>query len=102
MRMGAKQLVEQAVHELFDRRDVTAVGRYWWPGYVEHSILGADRLEGLRDVAGSLPEGFRQHNPQIAEGASGLGRAIQTGRFTGRQAGGALGCGVHETGGTRA
>jgi predicted SnoaL-like aldol condensation-catalyzing enzyme len=79
MRMGAKQLVEQAVHELFDRRDVTAVGRYWSPGYVEHSILGADGLEGLRDVAGSLPEGFRQHNPQIAEGASGLGRAIRRG-----------------------
>jgi hypothetical protein len=59
------------------------VGRYWSPGYVEHSILGADGLEGLRDVAGSPPEGFRQHNPQIAEGASGLGRAIQTGRLGG-------------------
>jgi predicted SnoaL-like aldol condensation-catalyzing enzyme len=65
MRMGAKQLIEQAVHELFDRRDVSAVERYWSPGYVEHSILGADGLQGLRDLAGSLPEGFRHMRTRV-------------------------------------
>jgi len=56
MRVSAKELVEQAVHELFDRRDAAAVDRYWSPGYIEHSIVGADGLRGLRDLAGSLPE----------------------------------------------
>ena len=65
MRLGAELLVEQAVHELFDRRDVTAVGRYWSPGYVEHSILGTDGLRGLRDLAGSLPAGFRHARTRV-------------------------------------
>jgi predicted SnoaL-like aldol condensation-catalyzing enzyme len=82
MRVSAKELVEQAVHELFDQRDVSAVERYWSPGYVEHSILGADGIEALRDLAGSLPAGFRhtrtrllgEHDLVVAHGRyEGLG-----------------------------
>jgi len=63
--VSAKELVEQAVHELFDRRDAAAVDRYWSPGYIEHSIVGADGLRGLRDLAGSLPEGFRRARTRV-------------------------------------
>jgi len=65
MRVSAKELVEQAVQELFGERDPTAVDRYWSPGYIEHSILGADGLQGLRDLAGSLPEGFRHTRTRV-------------------------------------
>ncbi len=65
MRVSAKELVEQAVHEMFDRRDAAAVDRYWSPGYIEHSIVGADGLRGLRDLAGSLPEGFRHARTRV-------------------------------------
>lgn len=65
MRVSAKELVEQAVHELFGRRDATAVDRYWSPDYIEHSIVGADGLQGLRDLAGSLPEGFRHVRARV-------------------------------------
>lgn len=65
MRVSAKELVEQAVHELFGQRDATAVDRYWSPDYIEHSIVGADGLQGLRDLAGSLPEGFRHVRARV-------------------------------------
>jgi len=84
MPVSAKELVEQAVHELFDQRDATAVERYWSPGYIEHSIVGADGLQGLRDLAGGLPEGFchararvlGEHDLVVAHGRyEGLGPA---------------------------
>src|ERR1700737_4158070 len=65
MRMNAKELVEQAVYELFDQRDATAVERYWSPDYIEHSIVGAGGLQGLRDLAGSLPPGFRHKRIRV-------------------------------------
>src|SRR5260370_28525010 len=64
-RMSAKGLVEQAVHELFDQRDATAVERYWSPDYIEHSITGAGGLQGLRDLAGSLPPGFYHKRTRV-------------------------------------
>ena len=82
--MSAKELVERAVHDLLDQRDATAVERYWSPDYIEHSIVGADGLQGLRDLAGGLPEGFRhdrarvlgEHDLVVAHGRyEGLGPA---------------------------
>jgi hypothetical protein len=58
MRVSAKELAEEAVHELFDQRDATAVDRRRSPDYIEHSIVGTGGLQGLRDLAGSLPESF--------------------------------------------
>src|SRR6266567_1426451 len=63
--MDAKELVEQAVHELFDRRDATAVEGYWSPEYIEHSISGAGGLEGLRDLADTLPASFRHTRTRV-------------------------------------
>jgi predicted SnoaL-like aldol condensation-catalyzing enzyme len=65
IRVNAKELVQQAVHELFDQRDVSAVDRYWSPDYVEHSIVGGDGREALRELAGSLPAGFRHTRARL-------------------------------------
>jgi predicted SnoaL-like aldol condensation-catalyzing enzyme len=65
VRVSAKELVERAVQDLFDQRDMTAVERCWSPRYVEHSIVGTDGLEGLLGVAGSLPEGFRHTRMRV-------------------------------------
>jgi predicted SnoaL-like aldol condensation-catalyzing enzyme len=54
-----KNLVLSAISELFDQRDPSAIDRYWSAGYVEHSIAGSPGLEGLRELADGLPEGFR-------------------------------------------
>jgi predicted SnoaL-like aldol condensation-catalyzing enzyme len=60
-----KDLVLTAVSELFDARALTAVERYWSPDYTEHSALGRDGLDGLREVAASLPEGFRHERIRV-------------------------------------
>src|ERR1700730_3105006 len=65
MRMNAKELVEQAVYELFDQRDATAVERDWSPDYIEHSIVGAGRLQGLRDFAGTVPPACRHQRVRV-------------------------------------
>ncbi len=38
--MSQQELVLQAIAQLFDKRDVTAVDQYWSPAYVEHSLWG--------------------------------------------------------------
>lgn len=57
--MNPKDLVLTALDEVFGHRDLDAVGRYFSPGYVQHSTLAAPGPDGLRALAGTLPEGFR-------------------------------------------
>jgi predicted SnoaL-like aldol condensation-catalyzing enzyme len=63
--VSARELVERAVHELFDQRDPRAVDRYWSPDYIEHSIAGANGLPGLRDLVDTLPAGFRHTRTRV-------------------------------------
>ena len=57
--MTPTELVVGATTELFGNRDLSAVERHWSPGYVEHSVVGRPGLDGLREVASGLHEGFR-------------------------------------------
>lgn len=63
--MTPKDLVVQAITELFDKRDITAVDRYWDAGYTEHSALGKDGLDGLRGIASGLPDDFRHERVRL-------------------------------------
>jgi predicted SnoaL-like aldol condensation-catalyzing enzyme len=63
--MSQKDLVRQAISELFDKRDVTAVDRYWSPEYVEHSLWGGAGLDGLRQAVSTLPDGFRHERVRL-------------------------------------
>jgi predicted SnoaL-like aldol condensation-catalyzing enzyme len=63
--MTAQNLVLEATNALFNERDSLAVDRYWSPSYVEHAtVLGAG-VDGLREVPGRLPAGFRHDRPRV-------------------------------------
>jgi predicted SnoaL-like aldol condensation-catalyzing enzyme len=55
--MTAKELVLQATAELFDKRDASAVDRYWADSYIEHSTQGGPAREALRAIVVGLPDG---------------------------------------------
>ncbi|EWM11917.1 nuclear transport factor 2 family protein [Kutzneria sp. 744] len=57
--MSNKDLVLQAVGELFGDADPGAVDRWVAPDYRQHSALAADGPEGLRALVSQLPSGFR-------------------------------------------
>lgn len=63
--MTAKNLVLYATAELFGNRDLSAIGRHWAAGYIEHSTLAGPGLDGLREAAGSLPAGFRHKELRV-------------------------------------
>lgn len=48
-------LVSRAHHELFARRDVTALERYFSTGFIEHSPLVRNGLSGLRELIETHP-----------------------------------------------
>ncbi len=63
--MNAKDLVLRATAELFGKRDISAAEQYWAAGYTEHSTLSGPGLDGLRDAASNLPEGFRHEKLRV-------------------------------------
>ncbi|MDX6392197.1 MAG: hypothetical protein QOJ73_3260 [Streptosporangiaceae bacterium] len=63
--MSQQELVLQAIAQLFDKRDVTAVDQYWSPAYVEHSLWGGAGLDGLRHMVSALPDGFRHEKVRV-------------------------------------
>ena len=69
--MNAKDLIVAATTKLFGRQDLTAIDEYFGPGYIQHSTLAADGLDGLRALAGHLPGGFR-YEPVRAIGEGDL------------------------------
>jgi predicted SnoaL-like aldol condensation-catalyzing enzyme len=83
-----QEIVGEAITQLFDRRDLSAVTRWWSPEYVEHSAWGQNGLDGLRDAASSLPAGFRHERYRVlAEGdlvvAQGLYYGVDSGPVVG-------------------
>ncbi|MDE9499955.1 nuclear transport factor 2 family protein, partial [Xenorhabdus bovienii] len=53
---SSRDLVSHAHHELFTRRDVGALERYFSPNFIEHSPLVKDGLAGLRELVEVHPE----------------------------------------------
>ena len=67
--MSAKDVVIAATTKLFGEQDLTAIEVYFGSTYTQHSTLAADGLDGLRALAGNLPEGLRYEPVRaIAEG----------------------------------
>ncbi|MEU8132746.1 nuclear transport factor 2 family protein [Streptodolium elevatio] len=58
MPQGPKDVVTQAVDEMFGKRDPDAVARLVTPGFRQHSALLGDGPEALRAHVAALPETF--------------------------------------------
>jgi predicted SnoaL-like aldol condensation-catalyzing enzyme len=57
--MGNKQIVLQAMDELFHQKDRTAIERYWHPSYLQHNPSMIDGHEGLISLLPALDASFR-------------------------------------------
>lgn len=55
-RTDIRKLVVTADQELFTEHDLTTLDRNFSPDYVEHSLLVADGLQGLRDLISGAPD----------------------------------------------
>jgi predicted SnoaL-like aldol condensation-catalyzing enzyme len=62
---SAKNLVSRAIGEVFDRREIAAIDRYFSPDYIEHSAAGTEGLDGLRKIVSDLPDGFRHERARV-------------------------------------
>ncbi|WP_223150986.1 nuclear transport factor 2 family protein [Flavobacterium ajazii] len=58
-KMDNKTLVQTAMNELFVKRDVTALDRYWADGYIQHNPTIADGKEDLIPMIKGLPANFK-------------------------------------------
>jgi predicted SnoaL-like aldol condensation-catalyzing enzyme len=75
-----KALVLKAFDALFNRRDYAEAGRYWSPGYIQHSAHIKPGREGLFDLVKSLPPTLKyEAGVIVAEGDF----VIVHGRFSG-------------------
>ncbi|GAP35891.1 nuclear transport factor 2 family protein [Piscinibacter sakaiensis] len=77
---GNKELVLNAVSALFVQRDVTALERYWDPGYIQHNPRMPNGTEFLRRFVSSLKPEARYEPGLVLE--SGEFVAVH-GRYTG-------------------
>lgn len=78
---GNKALVEQAMHELFVQRDLTAVNKYWGGHpYVQHNPHIANGTEALYKLVKGLPKDFR-YEPGMAVAEGDL--VMMHGRYVG-------------------
>jgi predicted SnoaL-like aldol condensation-catalyzing enzyme len=69
--LTARDIVDMAMTEAFERGDAAAVGRFWSESYVEHSAWGQPGRAGLRARVGGLPPGFRYERVRTL-GSAGL------------------------------
>ncbi|MFV0131571.1 nuclear transport factor 2 family protein [Streptomyces sp. HMX112] len=63
--MSSKDIVTEAVGELFGQKDPSAVDRWVAADYRQHSSLAADGPEALRQLVSGLPEGFRYEGARV-------------------------------------
>lgn len=54
-RDAVRELVTKAHHQLFTQHDVSVLDRHFSAGFIEHSPLVADGLQGLRDLVRTSP-----------------------------------------------
>src|SRR5262245_19022995 len=63
-----KEIVGTALHELLVKRDISAVDRYWDPGYVQHNPMMPDGSAIVRQMVEAMP-GFTSKTVRlIADG----------------------------------
>ena len=75
-----KQLVQEAFHTLFNRRDYTRAQTYWSPDYIQHSAHIPPGRDGLFNLIKSLPDTlWHETELVVAEGDMVMLR----GRFSG-------------------
>jgi hypothetical protein len=53
-----ERIVFKALDELLNRRDFTAIDRYWRDPYIQHAPLLDNGVEALRAAVRDLPAGF--------------------------------------------
>jgi predicted SnoaL-like aldol condensation-catalyzing enzyme len=75
-----KELVVTALTDLFVRRDLTAIDRYWEPGYIQHNPRMPNGTDFLRRFIPSLKPEFRYEPGLVTE--SGEFVAVH-GRYSG-------------------
>lgn len=54
-RLTPKQLLQTALHELIDKKDVSAVDRYWDPSYIQHNPRMPDGAEVIKQMTAMAP-----------------------------------------------
>lgn len=57
--MRNKDMVREAMQQLFVQRDLTALDRYWDPGYIQHNPKMPSGLDFFRKMIPALPPHFR-------------------------------------------
>lgn len=63
-----KETLKTALSELLDKRDVSALDRYWEPGYIQHNPMMPDGSEVIRQMVTGMP-GFKATSARfIADG----------------------------------
>ncbi|MCE9574589.1 MAG: nuclear transport factor 2 family protein [Deltaproteobacteria bacterium] len=63
-----RHVVETALHELLEQRDLTAIDRWWDPGYIQHNAMMPDGSAVIRQMVLGAP-GFASKTVRtIAEG----------------------------------
>ena len=75
-----QKLVLKAMTELFVKRDVSAVGRYWSKNYTQHNPEIPNGSEELPEVVKKLPESFK-YEPGLVAGSGNI--VMIQGRYTG-------------------
>lgn len=64
-----KNIVREAFEAVFNRRDMTAFGKYWSPDYIQHSAHIPPGVAGLKALVESLPPEARYDSAtMLAEG----------------------------------
>jgi len=56
--MTNKEIVLNAMHELFHQRDTTAIERYWQEAYLQHNPSMLNGHEGLRTILDVVDKSF--------------------------------------------
>jgi predicted SnoaL-like aldol condensation-catalyzing enzyme len=65
--MTNKDLVRTAMADLFGRRDLTALERYWDPGYIQHNPRMPNGTDFFRKMIPSLPPHFAYEQGLVVE-----------------------------------
>ncbi len=75
-----EKMVVQAMTDIFDKRDASAIERYWSKTYIQHNPTVSNGHEGLIGLLKSLPPNFKYDRGMIASSGDIV---MLHGRYTG-------------------